>query len=877
MKRSMLILFFALLFTSVLSFSQADILPADSFAKYLPADTSFYIVGKDFQATETRIKELAMYKFGTSPLIEPLLKSLSKEAGNYSKITQSTDVLMKLFDIANPLLTKLEGSIEFAGNVEKQFDKNPQIALSCNMKDLTEEEVITALKLLLVGFPQLLQQLPDADLPFKEINLVEEERFGVKAYRIAPNYGGEVEPEMLPGQQYIFFNQGRMIFVSNDKFFEQIVKNMNEPLENSLATDGKFRTCYETEKGKELFTYINPSFTDKLGENIAPMGISQYINAICSSLTFNGADIEESQTIFSDFIANIPPAAILAESRVKMEATKFLPNSPYAFAAINLPPFETYGAMLRMIPQVGGFDNMIQQAIGVSPIDDILPMIGTEINIYHAASGVTQHAIAALELTDAAGLKAIIDQITAIEELGLFKKSRYIDSYDMYYYKKSPNLYPIALAFRENYLLIGDIQTLKKALKITPELSLASDQAFHTSVSHYEQQGSNILLFGDSKKLIQFGWSFAQYALKSQYINADGETETLMLPNAQQVSSFFTNQTISLKVHPDRVSIKTKGPLGISSTTPVVAAIAIPSLMNARKNSNQNVALATCKNFSTAAVDYSTSNEHQFYWEDGTVDFGDYFSHVSTRSGYSFKYFSNDVNKDGVHEATKYIYLAVPLSMENGSKVVYIDETGQLLEAIMDKDKIAKLLALDSAKFDWDKKSPERISVPGVVFTKWQRANRNARNAARRTPQKVAAGPDANQKNALATCKFFSTAAVNYAINTEEQFYWENGTVDFGVYFAHVSPKAGYNFKYFSNDVNKDGKHEATGYVFVAVPLSLETGKKAYFIDETNQLWEAAVDKDKIAKLLALDSAKFSWDKWGQERLNTPEVDFIKK
>ena len=123
----------------------------------------------------------------------------------------------------------------------------------------------------------------------------------------------------------------------------------------------------------------------------------------------------------------------------------------------------------------------------------------------------------------------------------------------------------------------------------------------------------------------------------------------------------------------------------------IIAAIAIPSLLNARRNSNQNAAMATIKSFSTAAVDYSTANDSSFFWGFDTDDdavvaagFGDYFAHVDVKSGYNFYYLSNSSAGD-VNDASCYMYVALPVSFSTGRKCFYITENNQLNECSQDE------------------------------------------------------------------------------------------------------------------------------------------------------------------------------------------------
>ncbi len=131
----------------------------------------------------------------------------------------------------------------------------------------------------------------------------------------------------------------------------------------------------------------------------------------------------------------------------------------------------------------------------------------------------------------------------------------------------------------------------------------------------------------------------------------------------------------------------------------IIAAIAIPSLLNARRTSNENAALATVKSFGTAAVEFSNSNSGNNYWGNGTTDFTPTFSHVGTKAGYTFKYFS-DAGAVGTNTATRFVYLAYPVSTSSGRKAYWLDESQAVFEATnLDTAAITALAAFTTPAF----------------------------------------------------------------------------------------------------------------------------------------------------------------------------------
>ena len=161
----------------------------------------------------------------------------------------------------------------------------------------------------------------------------------------------------------------------------------------------------------------------------------------------------------------------------------------------------------------------------------------------------------------------------------------------------------------------------------------------------------------------------------------------------------------------------------------IIAAIAIPSLLESRRASNESAALATVRNFSSAAVSFSQSSEENYYWEDETDDFGNFFSHKDTKGGYNFVYFSDpDTTDDDNHQSTKFVYLAYPVSTSTGRKAYYVDEMNFVWEgrhsddegdtfSDLDSDDLTSLAGLNHGNIDWDANADaSRCNVGNVFF-----------------------------------------------------------------------------------------------------------------------------------------------------------------
>ncbi|MDZ7817043.1 MAG: zinc ribbon domain-containing protein [Planctomycetota bacterium] len=119
-------------------------------------------------------------------------------------------------------------------------------------------------------------------------------------------------------------------------------------------------------------------------------------------------------------------------------------------------------------------------------------------------------------------------------------------------------------------------------------------------------------------------------------------------------------------------------------------------------------------------VDYFRFHNLNFYWEDG---YGKYSSYRNDE--YLFIYISNDTDRDGVHRATKFVFLAVPLTTSPSRTAYFTDESYVIYQADISPFKAAKLRSLSSSDVDWTIPSntirPSRCDLEGVEFSVFNR------------------------------------------------------------------------------------------------------------------------------------------------------------
>jgi prepilin-type N-terminal cleavage/methylation domain-containing protein len=110
-------------------------------------------------------------------------------------------------------------------------------------------------------------------------------------------------------------------------------------------------------------------------------------------------------------------------------------------------------------------------------------------------------------------------------------------------------------------------------------------------------------------------------------------------------------------------------------------------------------------------------------------------------------------------------------------------------------------------------------------------------------PGILAARRSANANAAMGNLKSFSTAMTVYQQKNAAQLYppatgtAPDFTGDVDNTYSHLSPKGGYYYQYYTA--------ASTQYMYVAYPTSYNNGVKLFVVDETNSLWENALDTTK--------------------------------
>lgn len=140
----------------------------------------------------------------------------------------------------------------------------------------------------------------------------------------------------------------------------------------------------------------------------------------------------------------------------------------------------------------------------------------------------------------------------------------------------------------------------------------------------------------------------------------------------------------------------------------IIAAIAIPGILSARRAANENAALGNMKSASTMlAVMQNKSNDMTYPIAiDKTPDLSadPFYQFNKFRGGYHFEYYVSN-------EKIQYVMIAYPEQMADGGKIFVTDESNSIWEARSENYPVSFNVSTDY-KNVWAKKNgPDRIDI----------------------------------------------------------------------------------------------------------------------------------------------------------------------
>ncbi len=684
MKRFLLTLLVSMLLLTAFISTSAEEIGENSFSRFCPADTPVYLEFPSIRALCEKLPETAFAKTLVSKALSDLLQG--------EREIERIKAICDLCRIVGQNVKKFEGAIGGRASAFMQKTGEEYIpVIAIDVPKVGED----AAKALFAAMSQIIESLIQVNDRFQiGIKVEEYSSRGGKGVHVF------VEDDPVESELFAVHKDGFIVVSFTEEALTKTLDRMEMPPEQSLYANRAFVKCMKAMEGKDLLSYINPSYLTTILKETPTAFISELINqfeSIGSSATFEGLNTLEEYIVMAKSATTMPFSLDLTRRSLLLKNLKMFPKDAMLYGAFNLPSTEVLVAALKEIDDMNDFERDIKEAFEVSFYDEIVPTLGTEVGGYMNFTGAMPEFVLTFELRNANALRNKLDLI-AIRNMGIRKQGE--GDREMYQFTPISEI-PVFGVIRENMFCFGTLLALKSAFSRKQENSLVENEAFRRVYEKTARGDANLFLYADSLAFARFGLTMLQTQ------NPDLDTVGLF----DLAEDLLSPIGIAARISGERLIFRTETP----AHTTLAAAIVIPSLINSRRSRNELYGMSITKMFGTAAMDFSNTTAEGFFWESDTQaeGFEPYFWLPFETGGYRFKYFSNDTNHDGKHEATKFVYLAYPVSMDRGHRAFCVNESMSLWTTYITEDMIKKFDNFKESDIDWEIDGTEKSRCEG--------------------------------------------------------------------------------------------------------------------------------------------------------------------
>ncbi|MFA4985162.1 MAG: hypothetical protein WC712_01130 [Candidatus Brocadiia bacterium] len=672
-RRTLAIALLTAVFCCTLSIPKADEPAADSLAKYLPAETFLYIEAADLAGTMARGDELAFSR-------------LMSEGNLWKVINDQLDAAFIAED--NP-------PIDFE-KISKMFSEmKPRIASAfTGSSALAIPAVAGDMPIIVAGFriaegknaeaaaivEEIVSKLVNEILPSGLLAVKTTEYKGSSLYGILDN--------MDPKENEVpwFCVSGGFAFISFGMHsMTWMLDALAAPPAASLLNLPAFRNSYATVSAKDIRGYFSfgsllrnyQDFRSDMDRELGARNVLSFENATLTyGMTFNKLAVEDELYVslggkqwpfpVDFFPANSPCTAVSAA---------LFPADTAGYLCANLAP----ARILELISQLGASRELeALKAKGVDVENGIIPLLGPEFSLGVIARGSIPTGMIAVQLKDAAAALDWFRNLAMVENEVLGDPMEFGGATVFPYRPRKRDFLDLpreigtmAFAVKEGWLLYGPVLTLKNQLT-SKAAALPTNEDFAATVPPMLTRQPQVLTFINLRSIARQYYPLLAEGIT--HMGRGGADIAALMPASDLVEQYAIPMVMCGSITPEGGRLFSTGPEGFTAVAPIMAAIAIPNMIGARRSSSQVAALVTCKTFGSCAVAYSQTRPTQDYWGSGTKDFSPYFKQISPKGGYKYRYFSNSSAPDK-DDAVKFVYMAVPVSTSTGRRAYYIDES----------------------------------------------------------------------------------------------------------------------------------------------------------------------------------------------------------
>ncbi|MFA4987191.1 MAG: hypothetical protein WC712_11445 [Candidatus Brocadiia bacterium] len=693
-------------FCCTISVPRADEPPADSLAKYLPADSTFYCLLPDTGSTLTRIKELALYKFiEEGKLLKEGADSANKflSSGGFPGFDVER-VMALIAEARDPLAAAFTGRAEIA--IPEYVRDSPSIVFAFKVQDGCDDKAREALTL-------ILEKLGKSTTPPGILNASTSEYKGVNLTALMDSRNPQ-ESEC----PWLCVTNGFALFAIGKATICGMVDRLAQPPERNLLGLASFRKGYSAATYKDLWSYVSvgsalrnsPEMSQEIASFLGKETGGFENASIFYGVSLNGLYVEDELLVELNGGAwPVPFDLLSSESPCACASASLFPEDTAFYVCHSMTPASLIEAARR-----AGYFGLDVEALKKREFDvesDLMPLLGPEVGMGSIVRSLLPLSAYAFEMKDPEKVKTMLSDMAGrmkdvFGEPTTYNGSWLVASKSL----RIPWTYAAcAIALKGKWLLIGPLEIIK-VLADANGGDLSANRDYVSAVPPLLSGQPQTAGFVNFRSLVRVFYPILLQFLQGSELVKD-------MPPIERVIELAVPGAFSVKMSGEGARLSAKGPIALSATFTMSATAALERSFQEKRRADEAAALEAVKSFGGAAMRFAHDNLDKTFWENGTTNFDPYCTDSTPRFGYTFAYFSNDTNGNGISEATEFVYMAIPAGTEPDRPVFYVDETMALFTVIPGSAQQLKAVQeIREPSIQWIIKHGSRISLPGLYF-----------------------------------------------------------------------------------------------------------------------------------------------------------------
>ncbi|MFA4987088.1 MAG: hypothetical protein WC712_10920 [Candidatus Brocadiia bacterium] len=709
-------------FCCTLSVPRADEPPADSLAKYLPAETLMYVEAGDIGSTLARVGKTAVAK------------------------------LMAEGDLWKMVCERLTAALPFAETPEVDFGKiatlfvglEPQMSSAfTGQAEISLPEAPDGVPLLLAAFRVAEGKDAEANAIIKEIasrlsdGVLPECRLVVEKadYRGTTILGIlDVEDPQDEAGSWFCVSGGFALVSFGKSAMCWILDKIAAPPAENLLNLAAFRENYASVASKDIRGYFScasmmrkeEGFRAFIGNLVGRENTQCFENAtFLDGMSFNELAIEDELLVsLGGKQWPFPVDTFPSDAPCLAASAALFPADTACYICANISPVR----ILELISRAGakgGIDDLKQKGIDIE--GGLIPLLGNEVALGIVARSGIPTGMIAVQLKDTPAALQWFKSLVMAENEALGDPMEYGGA-TLFPYRPQVRDFldlpreigTMAFAVKEGWLLYGPVLTLKNQLT-SKAAGLPENADFASTIPPMLKRKPQIVAFANLRSITEQYYLLLVNGIAGA--GDKGEEIAAAMPSQDRVKELAIPIAACASVASDGCRLFSSGSEAITAISQLMLVIIAGNVTDFRYRTRHHppievAPMQVCKSFGSAAVAYSQTKATQDYWGSGTTDFTPHFMHISPKGGYKFQYFSNS-SAPNVHDATKFVYLACPETLGPNEKALYIDESQCIYESSgLTEGQQQALLALKNDGVKWAIDDQTRLDIPGVSWVR---------------------------------------------------------------------------------------------------------------------------------------------------------------